>query len=105
MLDMQFESESDGVLIYSDEGEIRLGTLTQGQLTFEPLALTPNPRTVANRGDRRLLGGWWGALYTSSDGGASYQNAWSQLLSDDATQLLDLSMAEDRGVTAGFNGV
>ncbi|MEN0063319.1 MAG: YCF48-related protein [Myxococcota bacterium] len=105
VLDLQFESEGDGLVLYADEGELRLGTLTGGQLTFEPLALTPSARTLTKRGERILIGGWWGALYTSSDGGATYQNAWSQLLTYDATQFLDVAMAGLRGITAGFNGI
>ena len=105
LLDMQFETELDATLLYFHQGELRRGTLAGGQLAFEPFRLEQGPRTFALRGDRMLVGGMWGALFTSADGGETFDEKWSTILTYDIAQLLDVAMVGDRGVTVGTNGI
>lgn len=105
VLDVHFDDADHGEALSILEGVPTHSVMDGGDWTHHPLELRQSAFTLARRGDRRVLGGWWGALFTSDDGGASWLET-SHAQQPGSPQLLDVTFADaDHGIAVGLDGL
>lgn len=105
--DLQLTDAQNGTVLYGEGNEAYLGRLVGGVWSYDLLA-SPQPLlTFARNGNDVVVGGWWGMMQYSSNGGTTWQPVSETLDTTDPydTQLLDVAFADESvGLSVGTAG-
>ncbi|MDH5271384.1 MAG: YCF48-related protein, partial [Candidatus Krumholzibacteria bacterium] len=107
VMDVQFEDENNGQVLYIENNASYLATRTAGIWEEHALGLPQLIYTLATNGGRSVVAGWNGYMAYSGDGGVTWQSGYD--ITGDAnpytTQFFDVCFGDaGNGVTVGSGG-